>query len=713
MTNYGPIFRKSFQRRSRKGRQECQLNSHGKPKCNSLIVAFSFLLVSLNMDAILGEITLSRRRKKLVEMTKGDGLGGAYTETLSRIQAQPESQSKPGMEVLMWVSHAERPLHVDELCHALGVEGSSDLDIGNILPAERLLACSLGLVVVEESSSTVRLIHYTLQEYLSNNTSLFPNPHSVIAGVCLTYLNFPHVRGFSPALRSVPPTAPFVEYASCYWGTHAKLETTESVKTLALKLLNGYEKHISSKLLLLHRMGAEEQPLGTDDTPRGFTGLHGAAYFGCVVIIVALLETNKVDVQATDFRGNFAIAWASRMGHEAVVRVLLERSDDTPGSDYGSAPLVWAAESGHEGVVRMLLERNDVNLTQGRFGRAPLGAASEKGHEGVVKMLLKRNDVNPNKGLFGNTPCFAASEEGHEGVVKMLLERNDINPNQRGIFGETPLGVASRRGHEGIVKMLLGRNDVNPNKRDIVGQTPLMGASSGGHEGIVKMLLEWNDVDPNKGGIFGETPLGAASREGHEAVVRMLLERNDVDPNKGGIFGETPLVMASEEGIVKMLLERNDINPNQRGMFGETPLGAASRTGHEGIVKILLERNDVDLNQGFFRQTPLGAASGMGHEGIVKMLLERNDVDPNQAFFGETPLWAASVKGHEGVVKMLLERNDVDPHAPVLYWFFFVLSLRRLISVSFLIYIVSSYLKVSKIELVFICTTIWLREQLD
>jgi len=39
----------------------------------------------------------------------------------------------------------------------------------------------------------------------------------MIAEVFLTYLNFRHVRGFSPALRSVPSTALFVEYASFYW----------------------------------------------------------------------------------------------------------------------------------------------------------------------------------------------------------------------------------------------------------------------------------------------------------------------------------------------------------------------------------------------------------------------------------------------------------------------------------------------------------------
>jgi len=150
----------------------------------------SFLLVSLNVDAILSELTLHQRRKKLDEMTKGNGLGDAYAATLSRVQAQPRSRSKLGMQVLLWISHSERPLLADELCHALGVEeGSSDLNIRNIPRIETLLACTLGLVTIEKSSSTVRLIHYTLQEYLSRDPNLFTNPDSTIAEVCLTYLN--------------------------------------------------------------------------------------------------------------------------------------------------------------------------------------------------------------------------------------------------------------------------------------------------------------------------------------------------------------------------------------------------------------------------------------------------------------------------------------------------------------------------------------------
>jgi len=219
----------------------------------SLIVVPSFLLVSLSIDAVLDGIALGRGREKLDEITKGKGMGDTYAAIISRIMAQPRRKSKLGMEVLMWVSHAERPLHVDELCNALGVEeGSSGLNSRSIPEIEALLACCLGLVTVEKSSSTVRLVHNTLQEYLSHNPNLFLKPHSRIAEACLTYLNFRHIRALSSTLRSVPPTAPFLIYASCHWGAHARRETTESVKTQALKLLCAYDKNVSSKMLLLH-----------------------------------------------------------------------------------------------------------------------------------------------------------------------------------------------------------------------------------------------------------------------------------------------------------------------------------------------------------------------------------------------------------------------------------------------------------------------------
>ena len=164
---------------------------HDTCKGSSLILATRFLLVSLSISAILGEVTIYKRRKKLEEMTEGKGLGDAYTPTLTRIRSQDGRKSRLGMEALMWISHSEQPLKALELCQALGVEqGDTDQNAGNIPAIETVLRCSLGLITVELSSSTVRLVHFTLQDRLSNDSSLFCSPHSMMAEVCLTFLNF-------------------------------------------------------------------------------------------------------------------------------------------------------------------------------------------------------------------------------------------------------------------------------------------------------------------------------------------------------------------------------------------------------------------------------------------------------------------------------------------------------------------------------------------
>jgi len=54
--------------------------------------------------------------------TTGVDLDSVHDQTLQRIREQKGDQSRLGMEVGMWVSHSERSLRIDELCHALGVE---------------------------------------------------------------------------------------------------------------------------------------------------------------------------------------------------------------------------------------------------------------------------------------------------------------------------------------------------------------------------------------------------------------------------------------------------------------------------------------------------------------------------------------------------------------------------------------------------------------
>ena len=634
----------------------------------SLTRIHRFLLVSLNIDAVLEEATIHRRKKKLAEIIQGNGLRDAYSATLARIKAQKGSKSALGMEVLMWLSHSERPLSANELCHALGVEiGSTDQNPENIPVTETLLGCTLGLVTAEPSSCTVRLIHHTLQEYLSSNTDIFHSPHSMIAEVCLTYLNFQCIRDLSHALRWPAPATPFLEYASCYWGTHARRESTESVTTLALRLLGEFDKHVSSRVLLSLKRDNWDW-LHDRSNSAGFTGLHGTAYLGMVDAAVGLLEIKEWDINATDVAGNTAISWAARKGHGAMVNMLLGRDDVTPDTADrdGRTPLSWAARNGYEDIVRMFLERVDVTPDSGdKDGRTPLSWAAGNRNGVIVKILLCREDVTPDTAdKDGRTPLSWAAGNWDRGIVKILLGREDVTPDTPDKDGRTPLSWVAGTGCEEIAGMLLERADVTPYTADEDGRTPLSWAAGTGREGIVKMLLEREDVAPDPADKDGRTPLSWAAGNGYEEIVKALLERGDVTPDTADEDGRTPLSWAAgmgREAIAKRLLVRADITPNTADKDGRIPLLWAAGMGCEGIVKMLLERGDAAPDtEDKSGRTPLSWAAGMGREGIVKMLLKRVDVTPDtKDKGGRAPLWWADICGHVRIVKMLQERCKV------------------------------------------------------
>ena len=584
-----------------------------------------FLLVSLNIDAILEETTIHRRRQKLSTMTDGLGLGDAYGATLGRIKRQGGEKARLGMATLMWISHAERPLKASELCHALAVEiGSPNLKTDNIPSTNTFLACCQGLVVVEKESSTVRLIHFTLQEYLRAHPDLFGSADSTIAETCLTYLNSHQIKAASTTPSPDLQDTPFLEYSSLYWGVHTKRELSDCAKRLVLKLFDDYNLHPSTKILM-----RTQNIWGISlDRFSGFSGLHCASVFGIVEIVAVLVQMEGCDINQIDSQGNTSLAWAARNGHEAVVNILLERDDVNPDkpNNNGGTPLWVAAYYGHEGVVIILLARNDVSPDQpDNKGRTPLSWAAYWGHEGVVKMLLERDDVNPDKpDNDGQTPLWWAAYYGHEGVVKILLERDDVDPNKPDNDGKTPLWWAAFYRYKGVMAILLERDDVDPNKPDSDGKTPLWRAAFYGYEGVVKVLLERDDVNPDKPDNDGKTPLWWAACKGYEGVVKMLLARNDVSPDQPDNKGRTPFWIAASwgrEGVVKILLARDDVNPDKPSIDGRAPLWWAARDGYEGVVKMLLTRDDVTPDKpDIHGETPLFWAIQNRHKGVIALL---------------------------------------------------------------------------------------------
>ena len=491
-------------------------------------VVSRFLLVSLSIETILQETTVYRRRQKLRATENGLELGGAYGVTLRRIKAQGGEKARLGMAVLMWISHSRRPLKVDEICQAVAIHiGSNDFHNGDTPAISTLLGCCQGLATVEKDTSTVRLIHFTLQEYLRTHPDIFDRPHSTIAETCLTYLNFHNIKGLSSGSPPDPRGTLFLEYSSLHWGTHMQMEYSDRAKEFALTLLSHFESHTSAKFLW--RSIKAGLPISCAPGDKPFSALHCVSCFGIAKVADTLINMNIWDVNQRDGAGMTPLIWAARYGHEEMVGLLLgikQTQPDQQDTWYGRTPLSWAAENGHQGVVRLFLGPQFIN-------RASLGRRFWKGRRAAG--LLRKRSVNPDSPCeSGTTPLLFAVGNGHEGIVRLLLGREDVNPNTLDrMYDQTPLSLTTKNGHEGIVKLLLEREDVAPNTPGLWhSKTPLVLATENGHEGIVKLLLEREEVKPDTpDGLSDQTPLSSAVRKGHEGIVKLLSEQEEANPN--------------------------------------------------------------------------------------------------------------------------------------------------------------------------------------
>src|SRR5205807_8950384 len=176
-------------------------------------------------------------------------------------------------------------------------------------------------------TSTVRLIHFTLQEYLYAHPNIFNGPHSAMAEICLTYLNSQQVKALSSDPSLGTQGTPFLEYCSVYWGVHAKRELSDSARSLALSLAQEDYGHISTKFLVTQAKGLH---LWRIHTWSPFSGLHCASFFGIAEVVVALIEMGCGEVNEEDFLGYTPLAWAARNGHEELVNLLLGREEVDP-----------------------------------------------------------------------------------------------------------------------------------------------------------------------------------------------------------------------------------------------------------------------------------------------------------------------------------------------------------------------------------------------
>ncbi|KAM0078874.1 hypothetical protein ACKRZS_008740 [Fusarium odoratissimum] len=568
-----------------------------------------FLLAYIYLHFFMDKVTENDVRSALKEIQKQKQayggnkhklLSGAYDHIMERISRQKLGLRELAIQVLSWITCAKRQLTITELQHALATkQGNRTLDARDIVPIEDIVSVCAGLITVDLKRDSIRLNHYTAQQYLfDKRNELLPNAEFNIMTTCLTYLSFyAFESGFCRTDEEFEERMrlnPFYHYSACYWGSHAYdiktlspaaidfLESTARVEASVQALMK------SSLPWTLWRSGYSQK------FPRQLSGLHLTAFFG-LEDGVQVFGSSCYTFNMRDSDGRTALSYAAEKGHDTVVKLCLDKVDlDIDSSDkYDRTPLWWAATRGHEAIVKLLINTGKVDVdAQDREGRSPLRCAVEHGYEAIIKLLHNEGKCDLNiQDEFGQTALSWAAKRGQEARVKLLLNSSGVDVDSEDEFGRTPLCLAVKKGHNAIVRMLLDTGNVDVNARDVDSdQTIFSWAAMRGREFVVQMLLRTGKVDVDTRDIhFSRTPLSWAAMYGHKAIIELLLSLGGAEPDAQDSTGRTPLSLAAEEGhegIVYLLLNTRKVNVAARdNIFGQTPLDMAIKRRHEAIKR--------------------------------------------------------------------------------------------------------------------------------
>ena len=562
-------------------------------------------MAQLHLESLANEN--NKQDVRLALQSLPEKLDDTYDEAIKRIFRQGKKDVQLAKRTLMWISCAKRSLSIIELQRALATKlEAKELDPESLPHKDVIVDVCSGLVAVDRESETIRLVHYTTQDYLVRvRAELFATAEIDMTFCCLTYLlfsksaeisefeepvSFHQIRDNVDGLKAAYP---FWSYAARFWGLHAheKAQYDARIQKLVFQLLEPNNKALAlarSEPLRNHRSSLPVPP----DVP----GLHTAAYFDLTGLVDAMLDQGTLVDAKTNEYSLTALHCAAIGGHVATLTLLLDRGAfiDMPYEERDTA-LIIAAHQGHRDSVQFLLERGADIERQGFYGRTVLFVAASSGHKSIVELLLEKGADVDGQNHDEMTPLYIAAEEGHQSVVELLLEKGaDVDKQDHG--GRTPLYLAASKGHHSVVELLL-ENGADINRQDRQGRTALWLPVKRGlrtHGSVVKLLLE-NGADVNIRDSAGLSVLHDIVMFGKDSIFEILLRSG------ANLEGRTP--------------ERD----------GATPLIRAARFGKKHIVQFLIDAGadlEAEMSYKGLKSTASDIAKKYGHMAVFELLQE-------------------------------------------------------------------------------------------
>ena len=372
-----------------------------------------------------------------------------------------------------------RPLHEDDDMSESedgDISGSEDEDISDS----------------EDRGTVVQLIHQSAKDFLlSNGNEWFSVPsiesgnwslcHSQLAQSCLKYLSFYEFEGGptypynrrSPQYEETLRKHQLLLYAAVYWPSHACKAPQPSPNLWSAFCEMKWDPLRANFAFQILQLEYYRRIPSQTITP-----LHIVSEFGLNYFVSQILLQGGVDINAMDDHGWTALHRAAGSGHEAVVRLLLEKSAELGSKEtkYGWTPLSSAAG---ETVVLLLLENGAELESKDNSGQTPLSWAAVNEQVAVVQLLIKKGAELESKDNNGQTPLSWAAGNGQEAVVQLLLEKG-AELESKDNNGQTPLSLAASLGREAVVQLLLEKGAELESKDTKYGRTPLLWAAETG-----------------------------------------------------------------------------------------------------------------------------------------------------------------------------------------------------------------------------------------
>ncbi|XP_029400235.1 ankyrin repeat and SAM domain-containing protein 3 isoform X4 [Mus pahari] len=191
--------------------------------------------------------------------------------------------------------------------------------------------------------------------------------------------------------------------------------------------------------------------------------LHTAASIGQYEVVKECVQRRELDLNKKNGGGWTALMYASYIGHDTIVHLLLEAgvSVNVPTPE-GQTPLMLASSCGNESIAYFLLQQGAELEMKDIQGWTALFHCTSAGHQQMVKFLLESGaNANVREPVYGFTPLMEAAASGHEIIVQYFLNHG-VKVDTRDHSGATARMLARQYGHMKIVALMETHSPVLP-----------------------------------------------------------------------------------------------------------------------------------------------------------------------------------------------------------------------------------------------------------